>query len=135
MGMFEWNNGYTTGIGSIDAQHQTLFQIANRLHEAMIAGQGKAVLGPILERLVQYTAGHFAHEERLMRLHDYPDLAAHKAQHDALTRQVREFQSKFQSGQATMTVQLLHFLKNWLTEHIKGSDLKYAPFLVNKAVA
>lgn len=133
--MFEWNTSYATGIGSIDAQHQTLFQIGNKLHEAMIEGQGKTVVGPILDRLLRYTAGHFAHEERLMRLHDYPELAAHKAQHDALTRQVLEFQAKFQSGQATMTVQLLHFLKNWLVDHIQGSDRKYTPFLAKKAVA
>jgi len=133
--MFEWNSSYVTGIGSVDAQHQTLFQIASKLHEAMTTGKGKAVLGSILNRLVQYTAGHFAHEERLMRLHDYPDLAAHKAQHDALTRQVLDFQANFESGQAAITVQLLHFLKNWLVEHIKGSDLKYVPFLANKAVA
>jgi len=133
--MFEWNSSYVTGIGSVDAQHQTLFQIASKLHEAMTTGKGKAVLGSILNRLVQYTAGHFAHEERLMRLHDYPDLAAHKAQHDALTRQVLDFQANFESGQAAITVQLLHFLKNWLVEHMKGSDLKYVPFLANKAVA
>ena len=34
-----------------------------------------------------------------------------------------------------MTVQLLHFLKGWLQNHIVGSDLKYAPFLKDKAVA
>jgi hemerythrin len=133
--MFQWNDSYNTGIGSVDAQHKTLFQIANRLHEAMTAGQGKAALGSILERLVQYTAAHFAHEERLMRLSDYPELAAHKALHEALTKQVLEFQAKFQTGQATMSVQLLHFLKNWLVGHIQGTDMKYVPCMANKAVA
>jgi|SRR5581483_7423989 len=133
--MFQWKASYATGINSIDAQHQTLFQIAGKLHEAMVAGKGRAVLGPILDRLVQYTAGHFAHEERLMRLCDYPQLAEHKAQHDALTKQVLDFQAKFQAGQATITVQLLHFLKNWLEQHIMGTDQKYAPCLANKAVA
>ncbi|HWC99195.1 MAG TPA: bacteriohemerythrin [Candidatus Sulfopaludibacter sp.] len=134
-GMFEWNSNYITGIGSIDAQHQTLFQIANKLYEAMSTGQGRAALGPLLQRLVQYTASHFAHEERLMRANNYPDFAAHKAQHDALTRQVQEFNAKYQAGQAAMTVQVLHFLKNWLVDHIKGTDMKYAPFLTSKAVA
>jgi hemerythrin len=133
--MFEWNSSYATGIGSIDAQHQALFQTAAMLHQGMVAGKGKAALGSILERLVRYTESHFAHEERLMSVHNYPGLAAHKVQHDTLCRQVREFQEQFQSGQATITVQLLHFLKNWLVEHIQGSDLKYAPFLAKKAVA
>jgi hemerythrin-like metal-binding protein len=89
----------------------------------------------ILDRLVQYTSVHFAHEERLMRLHDYPDLAAHHAEHEALTKKVVQFQNDFQSGRATMTVQVLHFLKEWLESHIAGSDRKYAPFLREKAVA
>jgi hemerythrin len=133
--MFEWNNSYSIGIASIDAQHRTLFDLSAKLHQAMSAGQGKAAVGPILERLVQYTQAHFAHEERLMRLHDYPDLPAHKAQHDALTKQVADFNAKFKSGQAAITVQLLQFLKNWLVDHIRGCDMKYAPHLTARAVA
>src|SRR5947209_16921068 len=111
--MFEWNKNYSVSIGSVDAQHQTLFAIAGELHAAMLAGQGKSSLARILDRLVHYTAVHFAHEERLMRLHDYPDMAAHKAEHDALTRQVRKFQEDFNAGRVTITVQLLNFLKDW----------------------
>jgi hemerythrin len=133
--MFEWNAKYATGICSIDAQHQTLFQLASKLHQAMSAGQGKAITGAILERLLQYTASHFAHEERLMRTNDYPDLPAHKAQHDALTKQVQDFHTKFQAGQITLTVELMHFLNQWLIDHIHGCDLKYVPLLSSKAVA
>jgi hemerythrin len=133
--MFEWNDRYSVGIGSIDAQHQALFRLAGELHTAMITGQGKTASGKILARLIQYTMSHFAHEERLLRLNDYPDLAAHKEQHDALTRRVREFQANFERGQAAITVQLLHFLKDWLAHHIEGADQQYAPYLKGKAVA
>ncbi len=131
--MFDWHESYMTGVGSIDAQHQILFQTGNRLREAMLSGNGKAAVGPILERLLRYTESHFAHEERLMMLYHYPDYTHHKAQHEALTRQVREFREKYKMGNATITVQLLQFLKNWLVDHIKGSDLKYVSFLQNKA--
>ena len=133
--MFEWKDKYTVGVGSVDAQHRCLFGIAAELHAAMSAGTGKASLGKILERLVQYTAMHFAHEERLMRLHDYPDLTAHKAEHDSLTAQVLQFQADFKSGRDTMTVQLLMFLRDWLEKHIMGSDQKYEPYLAGKLVA
>jgi hemerythrin len=133
--MFEWNDRYSVGIGSIDAQHQTLFGLAAELHNAMSAGQGKAASSKVLDRLIQYTATHFAHEERLMRLHDFPGLEPHKAQHEALTKRVRQFQADFQSGRVTITIQLLQFLKNWLESHIKESDQEYAPYLKSKAVA
>jgi hemerythrin len=133
--MFEWSDTYSVGIVSIDGQHQNLFAIARELHAAMTAGEGKASLARILDRLVQYTVVHFANEERLMRLHDYPDAAAHKAQHDALTKQVVKFQEDFNSGRVALTVQLLQFLKDWLQTHIHGSDLKYAPYMQQRAVA
>ena len=133
--MFDWKNEYAVNIGSIDAQHQMLFAIGRELYAAMSTGQGKAVLGRILDRLVQYTTVHFAHEERLMQLHHYPDFAKHKAQHDELVKQVQAFQTEFESGRATMAVQVLQFLKDWLESHIKGSDFAYAPCLKAQKVA
>jgi hemerythrin-like metal-binding protein len=133
--MFEWKPQYSVQIPSIDGQHQNLFRVAGELYAAMSAGQGKAATSRILDRLVQYTSVHFAHEERLMRLHDYPALAAHQAEHEALTKRVLAFQADLQAGRATITVQLLHFLKDWLEKHIAGSDQKYAPYLRDKAVA
>ena len=132
---FEWNTNYSVNIGSIDAQHQNLFAIGRELYAAMSAGQGKSVVAKILDRLVRYTAVHFAHDERLMELHNYSGYAAHKTEHDALTKQVLQFQSDFQSGQAALSVQLLHFIKDWLEKHISGSDKKYVPVLKDKVVA
>jgi len=133
--MFEWNASYSVNIGSIDAQHQNLFAIGRELYAAMNAGQGKSVLAKILDRLIQYTSVHFAHEERLMKLHNYRDYEAHKAEHDALTKQVLQFQRDFQNGRVAMSIQLLQFLKEWLAQHINGSDKRYAPALREKAVA
>ena len=127
--MFEWSNSYSVGITSIDAQHQNLFAMGRELHTAMSNGQGKASLAKILDRLVQYTNVHFAHEERLMRLADYPELAEHTAEHALLAKKVTQFQKEFEAGRAVMTVQLLQFLKDWLHHHIKGSDQKYTPHL------
>ena len=70
-----------------------------------------------------------------MSLHGYPDLAAHVAEHRALTRQVLAFQAKFEDGQSVLTVQVLLFLKDWLQKHIAASDQRYAPYLIERAVA
>ena len=133
--MFDWRKEFSVEIGSVDAQHQALFAIAGELYSAMMAGQSKLAMGKILDRLVQYTKMHFAHEERLMQLHGYPGLEAHKAEHQALTAKVLKFQEDFKQGQVNISVQLLQFLRTWLENHIKGSDRRYSPFLKSKAVA
>jgi len=135
MHMFEWNPEYSVGIASIDSQHQALFRMAAELYTAMSSGQGKTALARILERLVQYTAAHFAHEERLMRLCDYPGFAEHQKQHEALTSQVMQFQADFLSGRTAMSVQVMQFLRNWLDSHIRGRDRLYVPAMAARAVA
>jgi hemerythrin-like metal-binding protein len=132
--MFEWQPQYSVNIPSIDGQHQNLFRLAGELHAAMSAGKGKAAVSQTLDRLVQYTKVHFAHEERLMSSHGYPDLAAHLAQHRGLTQKVMDFQADFEKGKALMTVQILQFLNDWLRHHIAESDKKYAPFMKERAI-
>ena len=133
--MFEWRQEFCVGIGSIDGQHQNLFRIARELSDAMMAGQGRQTLARTLDRLVQYTSVHFAHEERLMQDHKYPAFAAHKAEHDALTNKALELQKNFEQGRVAMSVEVLQFLKSWLEHHIQQIDRAYAPFLRSKQVA
>jgi hemerythrin len=133
--MFEWKKEYSVNIASIDAQHQNLFAIAAELHKAMCSGQARPVMGKILDRLVNYTATHFSHEERLMQQHCYPDFAAHKLAHDALKRQVVDFQTEFKSGKVAVSVELMSFLQDWLQKHIQETEKRYSPFLVQRKVA
>jgi hemerythrin len=92
-------------------------------------------LGPILDRLVDYTKVHFAREEKLFAQTGYSDAAAHKQQHDALTRQVLEVQRKYAAGAvATVSLEVMHFLRDWLINHIQGSDQKYRPHLNAKGI-
>jgi hemerythrin len=131
--MFEWKDAYSVHINSVDSQHKNLFRLADELYDAMLAGKGKAAVGAVLQRLLDYTRVHFAHEERLMQECGYPDYAAHKAEHDALTREVQRLQAEYTAGRITMTVQVMQFLKNWLEKHIANSDLKYAPHVAASA--
>jgi len=133
--MFEWKPQFSVGISSIDGQHQNLFALARELYDAMGAGQGKAAVGRILDRLVKYTAVHFAHEERLMKESAYPNFEIHRKEHETLTRQVLAFQVEFESGRQAMSIQLLQFLKGWLEHHIQAEDAAYAPYVQHRGVA
>ena len=70
-----------------------------------------------------------------MQLYHYPDFAKHKAEHDALVKQVVALQTEFNGGRATMAVQVLHFIKDWLEKHIKGTDVAYVPCMKAQKVA
>ena len=132
MSLFAWKQEYCVGRAEIDTQHKRLFQLADQLHAAMSAGKGNDVLAKTLGELIDYTKLHFAAEERLMVQSHYPEYLAHKAKHDNLAGQVVEFQKSFVAGKASMSIQLLQFLKDWLAHHIGETDRKVAQHLKNQ---
>ncbi|MBX7192613.1 MAG: bacteriohemerythrin [Sandaracinaceae bacterium] len=135
MPLMEWNEKLSVGIKQFDDEHKKLVGMVNELFDGVQAGRGKELLGPTLDGLVSYTVTHFANEERYMTQHKYPSLAAHKAEHDALTKQVAEVQAKYKAGaSAALSMEVMAFLKNWLVKHIMGSDKAYTPFLNSKGV-
>ncbi|MEN8190565.1 MAG: bacteriohemerythrin [Thermodesulfobacteriota bacterium] len=132
--LIRWSSSLKVNISVIDEQHKKLVGMINDLHRAMKAGSSVSEAGAILDRLVDYTADHFALEEQLFEKHGYPEYEAHKQHHEKLVDQVVKFQKEFKSGQAALSVELMDFLKDWLVNHIKGVDKKYVPFLREKGV-
>jgi hemerythrin len=134
MSLFAWNESYSVGVKTIDQQHSGLFDIVNELHTAMMKGHAQGVVGPLLDKLVKYTRAHFNYEECMMEAAKYPGLAAHRTHHVDLTRQVEEFMTRYKRGDGTLNIQLLHFLRDWLTEHIQHEDKGYGPWVNGQGV-
>jgi hemerythrin len=135
MDLIVWNEDLSVNIKEINEQHKKLISMINELNMAMGAGKGKDVMGSVLARLVDYTKSHFAVEETLMQKHQYPGYISHKAEHDKLTKQVIDIMDKFKEGKAIVTVEVMNFLKNWLTSHIQTIDKRYSSHLNAKGVA
>ena len=129
MALLTWGEEYSVGVKEINGQHSGLFDILNKLHDAMAKGQGQSVAGELLHKLVRYTKEHFAAEERLMEAAKYPGLAKHRMQHEALARQVGELMAKYEKGEVSVNVHLLFFLRDWLKNHIQREDKEYGPWL------
>lgn len=134
MAFIDWKPSYLVHVDEIDRQHQRLVQLINSLHDAMKIGAPKQALERIVSDLVTYTRFHFGNEERLMRLHGYPDIADHIQEHSQLTATVARFEEDLRAGKVAISISLMQFLKSWLTGHILGSDMKYAPHMNGCAV-
>ncbi len=129
MALLTWNSSYSVGVKDLDDQHTVLFNILNDLHAAMMKGQAQNVTGPLLRRLVQYTREHFLSEEAKMVVSGYPGLAMHRTVHRDLTKQVEEYAAKFEKGETAISIELLTFLRDWLTNHIQRTDKDYGPWM------
>lgn len=129
-----WSNDLSVGINSIDTQHKLLISLINELHTAMKSRRSQNELLSIIDNLKNYTVTHFGYEEELFATHGYPDTVAHKEQHRKFVAEVVEFEVGVRSGKLTVTMDVMKFLKDWLTHHIKGTDKQYSTFLSSKGV-
>jgi hemerythrin len=133
MAFIDWNDGYSVHVREIDAQHRLLFDLINRLHDAMKVGKSREVLGGIFSELLRYTVDHFRTEETLLRLHGYPESTAHLREHHELTKQAAALKERFAKGEM-ITLQVMDFLRDWLTNHILKSDKQYVAHLAARGV-
>jgi hemerythrin-like metal-binding protein len=134
MALLTWGSKYSVGVQSMDSQHTVLFGILNDLHAAMIKGQAQQMTGFLLKKLADYTRIHFSSEESMMAAAQYPGLAQHRTKHRELIKQVGEFMARFERGESTLNVNLLNFLRDWLTTHIQQEDQQYGPWLTKNGV-
>lgn len=125
---FAWCSSFSIGDAFVDAQHKHLFAILFRLHRSMDDGDSHELVESTLNELIEYTQQHFRDEEALMEKLGYPGYAAHKALHDELITKVEDMMEEFLDGEPVLTIELLIFLKEWLTHHIMEEDARIGQF-------
>lgn len=118
-----WSSNLVTGNDVIDTQHKKLFEIINELHKGIISGQGKHVVAKTMDDLVSYTREHFRDEEKYMVTTGYFDIAAHKLKHVSLVKELDVMAKRYGAGEQNMPSVMSKFLANWLSEHIKATDI------------
>lgn len=129
MAFIDWNPEFSVRSPVLDQQHKALIGIINKLHDAMLRGALAEDMQTILQELIRYAESHFTSEEALMRRAGYPRLATHRIQHVEFVRKARDLHAQLLAGKFTVSMDLLRFLRSWLSEHILGEDRQYVPFL------
>jgi hemerythrin-like metal-binding protein len=120
-----WLQRYRTGIAEVGAQHDGLFELTDRIFDAILANQGDASCLDLVERLARVTADHFAEEEADMARRGHADAAAHAASHSVLRRQLDQIAADARNG-GSITASALEVMNSYFTDHIRTFDARYA---------
>lgn len=135
MMLMKWNDSYSVNVREIDQQHKRLFDLINKLLEAMQKKEAHSVLMDVLNGLTDYTIKHFQNEEKYFNQFNYPLTAEHIKEHQDFIKKVSEFNNNIKKDKNLLTIQVMNFLRDWLKNHIKGSDQKYSSFFKEKGLS
>jgi hemerythrin len=130
--MVSWKEEYSVGIGELDDQHKSLFDLLDKLSVA-IEQEDKLSLGYIVTSLELYVVFHFTSEEHLLAKHGYAGLEKQEKEHTVFREKVAKYKAEMSSGdKIQLAGEIRKYLFDWLVNHIIDLDKKYAPFLIEK---
>jgi hemerythrin-like metal-binding protein len=129
-----WDEGISTGIGSMDTEHRLQVSLVNALEEILRQQQDRGTADRTFAQLVDFTSVHFHSEELMMRLYAYPQLDVHATAHGKLLDQVRVIQTKYQADEIAEALEVIAELRGWLVNHIKSMDQLFAAWLAKNDI-
>ena len=121
--LIEWNDKkYGVGVAEIDSQHKDLVQMINYLHEEQKKGLGKEALGKLFISLEAYSNEHFSCEEDYLKNSSF--LKEQQHEHEMFTKNLKNHLNNYEKYTFCISLDIMEFLRDWLTNHILGLDRK-----------
>jgi len=127
--MLHWKPSYLCGLPVIDAEHQELFRMANRIIAVMTASAGNAVLLPLVRALIAHVLKHFRHEEKILREVGFPMAADHGGIHVDLAKRAKQLADQFELGHGSEADLLRFMIHDLVAKHMLQEDRKFFAFL------
>jgi hemerythrin len=132
MRSLKWSTSHAVFITEVDDEHKEIFEAISSLEKALAGHSTAAEIRKLTKRLTDCIAGHFAHEERLMRAARYSALRWHKQQHATAMKRVSQLLLGLERGDARTGVELIDYLTLWLHNHTRLADQMMGAFLRNQ---
>lgn len=114
----------STGVDTIDGQHQELIRMIGELDEACRRGEARERLHEMINFLADYAVRHFEHEEGIMDETQCPARGQNKLAHQQFLAQFAKFKERLQTEGATtsLVLELKNLTSSWLVNHICKVD-------------
>lgn len=125
-----WTKEFSVGIHEIDEQHRTLSDCILSLEKAIVGRERWSTVHIALANLADFARIHFAVEESLMRISDFPGLEAHIHEHWQFSEDLKRLKEKALT--ADVSKEMIAFVRAWLDRHVVESDKRYALHLLKR---
>lgn len=122
--MFQFTDDYKTGIPQLDKEHAYLVQLLNESTNLLNSENTDIheLASYLIDRLKNYAAVHFTHEEEYMEQINDPELPRQKKEHAAFLSKMNNFTID-DSLKVRDLEELLQYMAHWLFSHILASDM------------
>lgn len=130
----EWSKEYSTGIESIDDQHQELFRRGNNLVKAIRERRCREEIDKIITFLDDYARVHFSDEEDRMKEAGYPGLEEQVRLHREFLASLADLKNeaslpRVPGSSYDLSAATNQVVVDWIINHILKVDIRFGDFL------
>lgn len=129
----QWSEELNTGIAEIDSQNRRIADFINTLEEARSSAD-RDKIAVVLNELLDFVVNHFLFEEHLMAAANYEGLPMHEKIHEIFAKRLADLRGRFARGEVICD-DLLVMLNNWVQNHVRDEDMRYAASVRRKIEA
>jgi len=125
MPLLEWNEKFNLGVEQFDKHHQHLVELLNCAYDTFVTDSNVEELARTLDKFFDCAIKHFRLEAQYMEETSYTEYTEHVELCRSFSAQVAVMQKDLHSGWGNLPLEMLAFLKNWLTYNILIADANY----------
>lgn len=131
-----WNEGMSVGVPEIDEDHKHFILLINEFNRSITDRRDSEEIKTRLQNITSDAARHFAHEEKLLKEWQYPDIDIHARIHLYILKELQAVKEQFAPyGLDSGWVDAGLRIKGLLLDHIITEDMKYAELNRNSSNA
>jgi hemerythrin len=124
----QWQDKYQIDRGTIDDEHKSLLDLANRTFALIDPRARLSEVIELVQQLFRYVDVHFEHEEALMMQANYPGLIDHMQKHRKLSEQLTAA-IRSQNDIEKIQQLLQHIMLDWVIRHILTEDMRFGQYV------
>jgi len=123
--VIKWDDKYSVDISIIDEEHKEFIDIINKAVAIKENNGNQEEVREVLYKMIKHALKHFATEETYMKKFNFPEFQLHRNEHLDFTNKTFDNLNKIIMGDYQVANEILEYLKQWLVNHIHGTDRKY----------
>jgi len=125
--MIKWDNKSFANISMNDEDNKKFIDIINKATRIQkYSNKRPSAISEILIDITTYARKHFRTEETNMINSKYSYYKSHKDEHNSFYDRIQNFWQELAENNFKVINAILEHLNWWLTNHIQGTDKKYA---------
>ena len=128
--MTDINNRYALELPEMETQHTYLYFLFDNL-EKIPSSTSEEFIQKLLKEIERYILFHFASEEHLMRLYQFPGFSVHQTDHERVEMKLLQYLEDFDNNRLNAQSMRIFFV-GWLMEHSSISDSEYVRWIIEQ---